>query len=106
MLRRTVLRPATGCPGAARATLARAFRKSTRARDVARVAHRGQCTQAPAMDFILRTVPLPGGCAAAGSSRIAGYSWAGGAQRARDPPFKFAFFSRLSYWWLIRCACS
>ncbi len=26
------------------------------------------------------------------------------SQRARAPPFKFAFFSRLSYWCDIRCA--
>ena len=27
-------------------------------------------------------------------------------QRRRLPPLRLAFFSRLSYWWLIRCACS
>ncbi len=27
-------------------------------------------------------------------------------QRPREPPFKFAFFSRLSYWCDIRCACT
>jgi hypothetical protein len=27
-------------------------------------------------------------------------------QRVRDPPLRFAFFSRLSYWCDIRCACT
>ena len=27
-------------------------------------------------------------------------------QRGREPPFKFAFFNRLSYWWDIKCACT
>ena len=63
----------------------------TRARDVARAAH------------FWKDRPAGPACRRMGPPDL-GFFTGQPRDRPREPPFRLAFFSRLSYWWDIRCA--